>query len=122
MYTYQCELDRVIDGDTVDVGIDLGFDVWIKQRVRLYGLDAPETRTRDLEEKKQGLLAKAFVEEFFRGSGPFTVKTQLGDRRGKYGRVLGTFYDTSLAGLTAGNLNASLLDQELAKLYMGGKR
>ena len=61
MYEYKCKVVRVVDGDTVDVDIDLGFDVWLsKQRVRLYGVDTPESRTRDKEEKKYGLRAKAF--------------------------------------------------------------
>ena len=63
MYQYNCRIVRVVDGDTVDVDIDLGFDVWLKkQRIRLYGVDTPESRTRDLEEKKHGLMAKKFVE------------------------------------------------------------
>ena len=65
MYEYKCRIDRVIDGDTVDVDIDLGFGVWLrKERVRMYGIDTPESRTRDLEEKKYGLAAKAFVLAF----------------------------------------------------------
>ena len=65
MYEYKCTILRVVDGDTVDVDIDLGFGVWMrKQRIRLYGIDTPESRTRDLEEKKYGLLAKRFVEGF----------------------------------------------------------
>ena len=63
MYEYKCTIDRVVDGDTVDVDIDLGFGVWLKkQRIRLYGIDTPESRTRDLEEKKYGNAAKAFVQ------------------------------------------------------------
>ena len=62
MYEYPCKIIRVIDGDTVDVDIDLGFAVWLKkQRIRLYGVDTPESRTSDKEEKKYGLKAKAFV-------------------------------------------------------------
>ena len=65
MYEYSCRIVRVVDGDTVDIDIDLGFDVWLKkQRIRLYGVDTPESRTRDLEEKKHGLIAKKFVEEY----------------------------------------------------------
>ena len=65
MYQYNCKIVKVVDGDTVDVDIDLGFDVWLKkQRIRLYGVDTPESRTRDLEEKKYGLAAKAFVESY----------------------------------------------------------
>ena len=64
MFEYNCKIVRVVDGDTVDVDIDLGFDVWLKkQRIRLYGVDTPESRTRDLEEKKYGFAAKAVVEK-----------------------------------------------------------
>ena len=66
MYEYRCRIDRVVDGDTVDVDIDLGFGVWLrKERVRMYGIDTPESRTRDLEEKKYGLVHKKFVLDFF---------------------------------------------------------
>ena len=64
-FVYQAELDRVVDGDTVDVVLDLGFDVKLhKQRVRLHGIDTPESRTRDLEEKEKGLAAKEFCKGF----------------------------------------------------------
>ena len=66
MYEYSCKIVRVVDGDTVDVDIDLGFGVWRhKERIRLHGIDTPESRTRDLEEKKFGLLAKAQVKHFY---------------------------------------------------------
>ena len=62
MHQYRCQILRVVDGDTVDIDIDLGFGVWMrKQRVRLYGVDTPESRTRDLEEKKFGMMAKKYV-------------------------------------------------------------
>ncbi len=62
MYEYRCKVIRVVDGDTVDIDIDLGFGVWLhKERVRIYGIDTPESRTRDKEEKKFGLMAKEFV-------------------------------------------------------------
>ena len=63
MYTYRAKLIRVIDGDTIDAIIDLGFDVWVKKRIRLNGIDAPETRTKNLTEKEHGLKTKAFLEE-----------------------------------------------------------
>ena len=91
MYEYRCKVTRVVDGDTVDVDIDLGFGVWMhKERIRLYGIDTPESRTRDLEEKKYGLLAKQQIESFMpRGSMQplLTVK----DKAGKFGRILGKF-------------------------------
>ena len=91
MYEYKIKLVRVIDGDTVDVDIDLGFGVWMrKQRIRLYGIDTPESRTRDLEEKKYGLLAKRFVEGFL-AKGSTAVLVTEKDSKGKFGRILGKF-------------------------------
>ena len=82
MYEYRCKIVRIIDGDTGDVDIDLGFGVWLhKERIRLYGIDTPESRTRDLEEKKYGLLAKQQIESFMpRGSMQtlVTVKDKAG--------------------------------------------
>ena len=66
MYEYKCKVTRVVDGDTVDIDIDLGFGVWLhKERVRIYGIDTPESRTRDKVEKRFGLLAKEFVKGFW---------------------------------------------------------
>ena len=90
MFEYNAVVVKVVDGDTVDVDIDLGFSVWLKkQRVRLYGLDTPESRTRDKEEKKYGLLAKAKVLEHCPIGSKIKVKTQKGKSKGKYGRILG---------------------------------
>ena len=91
MYEYSCRIVRVVDGDTVDIDIDLGFDLWLKkQRIRLYGVDTPESRTRDLEEKKYGLAAKVFVENHLPVGSKQTLRTRLDDR-GKFGRILGEF-------------------------------
>ena len=91
MYEYSCRIVRVVDGDTVDIDIDLGFDRWLKkQRIRLYGVDTPESRTRDLEEKKYGLAAKKFVEKRLPIGSKQTLRTKLDDR-GKFGRILGEF-------------------------------
>jgi len=89
MYEYSAELVRVIDGDTVDCVLDLGFDIRYKCRIRLKGINTPETRTRDLEEKKRGLAAKDRVIELFNDQKTFIIKTEL-DKKGKYGRILGT--------------------------------
>ena len=92
MYEYRCKITRVVDGDTVDVDIDLGFGVWLhKERVRIYGIDTPESRTRDLEEKKYGLAAKEFVKEFVRdkGGSNIVLRTRKYDAKGKFGRILG---------------------------------
>ena len=95
MFEYNCKIVRIVDGDTVDVDIDLGFDVWLKkQRIRLYGVDTPESRTRDLEEKKYGFAAKAFVENYLPVGSKQTLRTRLDDR-GKFGRILGEFVLTT---------------------------
>mgnify|MGYP001185340538 FL=1 len=95
MYEYSCRIVRVVDGDTVDIDIDLGFDLWLKkQRIRLYGVDTPESRTRDLEEKKYGFAAKAFVENHLPVGSKQTLRTRLDDR-GKFGRILGEFVLTT---------------------------
>ena len=77
MYEYRCKVVKVIDGDTVDVDIDLGFGVWLhKERVRMFGIDTPESRTRDLEEKKFGLAAKQFLTDMLDDDGGIILKTQ----------------------------------------------
>lgn len=89
LYNYKCELVRVVDGDTVDVDIDLGFGTWLRnERVRLSGIDAPESRTSDLVEKIFGQAATAKVEDFFT-EGPVILLSQ--DFKGKFGRILGDF-------------------------------
>ena len=91
MYEYRCKIIRVVDGDTVDVDIDLGFGVWMhKERIRLHGIDTPESRTRDLEEKKYGLLAKEQIESFMPIGSMQTLVT-VKDKVGKFGRILGKF-------------------------------
>jgi micrococcal nuclease len=91
MYEYRCKIVKIIDGDTVDVDIDLGFGVWMhKERVRLYGIDTPESRTRDLDEKKYGLIAKDMITKFMPLGSTQTLITQK-DKSGKYGRILGKF-------------------------------
>lgn len=91
MYEYRCKILRIVDGDTVDVDIDLGFGVWIhKERVRLAGIDTPESRTRDLTEKAFGLAAKQFVKDLLPIGSQQIIKTQK-DKTGKFGRILGDF-------------------------------
>ena len=91
MHEYNCTIRRVVDGDTVDVDIDLGFDTWLhNERVRLYGIDTPESRTRDLEEKKAGLFAKKVVLHYLPEGSQQILRTYK-DKVGKYGRVLGEF-------------------------------
>jgi|TARA_B100000242_G_scaffold53991_1_gene32422 micrococcal nuclease len=112
MYEYRCKLVKVIDGDTIDVDIDLGFGVWLKkERVRLVGIDTPESRTRDLEEKKYGLAAKEFLIKWT-GAGELRLKTQK-DKTGKFGRILGELwtFDT--------NINQKMIEEHHAVAYEG---
>ena len=90
MYEYSCEVERIVDGDTIDVILDLGFDILYKSRVRLYGIDTPESRTRNLDEKARGKLASAFLENAINKAEQVIIRTKLKDSRGKFGRVLGT--------------------------------
>lgn len=116
MYRYRAIVIKVIDGDTVDVDLDLGFDVWLrKQRVRLYGIDTPESRTRDLEEKKFGLLAKNFILEHCPIGSEIIVQTHKDDARGKFGRILGELIveDGTL------NLNKHMISEHMAVEYFG---
>ena len=116
LFHYQAEITRVVDGDTVDAFIDLGFDLHTKQRVRLFGINTPECRTRDLEEKKRGFAAKAFVVQTLKkNKNKCVIKTRL-DKKGKFGRVLGTLY------VNDKNLNSMLVNEGHAERYYGGKR
>ena len=116
MYEYAIkEIVKVVDGDTIDIIIDLGFDLSKKERVRLAGIDAPESRTRDLEEKKMGLETKDFLTrrlEDGKTSG-LRVKTE---KDGKYGRMLGWIY----CGET--NVNTEMVDRGYAWFYNGGSK
>lgn len=96
MYTYRCKILRVVDGDTVDVDIDLGFGVWMhKERVRMMGIDTPESRTRDLEEKAFGVASKERLKELLPIGSMQVLKTEIDksgeDAKGKFGRILGDF-------------------------------
>ena len=96
MYDYKCKLDRVVDGDTVDLNVNLGFDIWVKKRVRLYGIDAPESRTRDLEEKKLGIAATVALKELLDDAirlhnGTIRLESKIYERD-KFGRVLGILH------------------------------
>ena len=113
MYEYSCKIVKVIDGDTADVDIDLGFGVWLKkQRIRFYGIDTPESRTRDLEEKKYGLMAKEMVLAHLPIGSTQILRTHK-DGVGKYGRILGSF----VVGDTT--LNQMLIDTHNAVAYFG---
>ena len=114
MYEYRCKVVHIVDGDTVDVDIDLGFGVWMKkQRIRLYGIDTPESRTRDLEEKKYGLAAKKFLTGMLDDEAGITLKTYK-DKEGKFGRILGELWYGR-----EHNINQLLVDNHHAVRYHG---
>ena len=113
MYEYACKVKRVVDGDTVDVILDLGFDVSYSCRVRLYGIDTPESRTRDKDEKARGKMAGAFLEEAIEDGEKVVIQTKLKDSRGKYGRDLG---DVDVDGV---NINKLMVKCHLAVAYHG---
>ena len=116
-YGYSCKLDRVVDGDTCDALIDLGFNTWVKKRIRFKGVDTWECRTRDLDEKKKGLAAKAFTKNLLENSddGKFALRSH---GVGKYGRVLGELF---VKGETK-SINDLLLENGHAYEYDGGKK
>ena len=113
MFEYNCKMVRVVDGDTVDVDIDLGFGVWLrKQRIRLYAIDTPESRPSDDVEKVYGLAAKDFLIKWT-NAGDLTLKT-FKDGKGKFGRILGELW----FGKTH-NINQLLVDNHHAVRYHG---
>ena len=121
-YIYRGKLERVVDGDTIDALIDVGFDIWIKKRIRYSGIDTWESRTRDLAEKAKGLEAKArnkeLLMEVSSKSGYFRLKSY---GVGKYGRVLGEIYIEDKEGKQY-NINKTLISEGHAYIYEGGKK
>ena len=107
---------KVIDGDTVDVEIDLGFDLTKKERVRLGGIDTPESRTRVLEEKKLGLQAKDYLKSLIMNADKLIVRTE---KDGKFGRMIGYLYMNPDATVS---LNQMLIDEGFAWMYDGGTK
>ena len=117
MYTYKIKkIVRVIDGDTVDVLIDLGFDLTKLERVRLAGIDTPESRTKDLAEKHMGYEAKAYLTELLDAADDLIVKTE---KDGKFGRMLGWFYNNKFSQYS---INEQLIDEGYAWKYDGGSK
>jgi micrococcal nuclease len=121
MYEYRVKILKVVDGDTVDVDIDLGFGVWLRgERVRLYGIDTPESRTRDKEEKIYGLAAKQFLKDKLRGD--ITLRTYK-DGKGKFGRILGEFWIKDAEGHpvfeSVTNINQLMVEEYHAAPYHG---
>ena len=113
MYQYKIKrIHRIIDGDTIDVEIDLGFGITLSHRVRLKDIDAAETRTKDLKEKAEGLMAKEWLEKELSKPGEWIIETTKDD---KYGRILGTLY---LVGEPV-TVNERMLNDGIARPYLG---
>ena len=111
-YSYRVKsIVKIIDGDTFDCIMDLGFDVLLEARVRMYGIDTPESRTRDLEEKKFGLLAKDWLIEHLNDD--IVISTELDNEKGKFGRVLGTVWAEGT------NINEKMIEEHMAVRYHG---
>lgn len=116
MYEYRVKkVTGVVDGDTIDVDIDLGFNVSFSQRVRLAGIDTPESRTKDLNEKKLGLEVKEWLKSKLKDAEDVVIKTELPDSSEKYGRILGWLYVKG----TEKSLNQIMIDEGYAWSYMG---
>jgi len=113
MYEYNCTVTRVVDGDTIDVILDLGFSVLHKCRVRLYGIDTPESRTKDEDEKARGKLAAKYLEDSINNGTEIILRSKLKDSKGKYGRVLGEIIVDNI------NINQSMIEKYLAVQYTG---
>ena len=132
MYIYEAKVIRVIDGDTIDALIDIGFSVWVKKRIRFYGINTPESRTKDLIEKQKGLASKErLIELLETNENKFKIKSH---GVGKYGRCLGelfipgienqlneSFYNSEYEGYEV-NINQQLVTEGYATEYMGGSR
>tara|TARA_R100000541_G_scaffold41481_1_gene48936 strand:+ start:238 stop:672 length:435 start_codon:yes stop_codon:yes gene_type:complete len=113
MYEYGCKVTRVVDGDTIDVDLDLGFDIIYKCRVRLYGIDTPESRTRNKDEKVRGKLAAKFLQDAISNGKNVILQTQLKDSKGKFGRVLASVLVDGI------NINQQMVTNHLAVRYEG---
>ncbi len=113
MYEYGCTVTRVVDGDTIDVVLDLGFSILHKCRVRLYGIDTPESRTRDKDEKARGKLAAKYLGDAIHNGTKVVLRSKLKDSKGKYGRVLGEVIVDDI------NINVSMIEGYLAVAYHG---
>ena len=116
LYHYRAKVRRVVDADTIDVILDLGFDLHMEARIRFAGINAPESRTRDLVEKQKGLESKRFVEDWLGNCDAVIVQTQL-DKKGKFGRILGNILNGEGACL-----NDEMISLGHATPYDGGKR
>ena len=116
-YIYKIKVTRVVDGDTIDAEIDLGFDLKLNKRIRLYGINTPETRTRDKEEKKRGLAAKKFLQQIVdEQEGVLFLKSL---DQGKVGRCIGVLFERDFDDQS---INDVLVQEGHAVEYFGGKR
>jgi len=119
MFDYMVKVERVVDGDTIDVKIDLGFDIHHSARVRMMGIDTPESRTRNLEEKAMGLASKARLKELLKGK---KVKLECSkEGKGKFGRILADVVTIDKEGNEI-NVNDQLCKEGHARPYSGGKK
>ena len=118
MFDYRCKVTRVVDGDTIDVNIDLGFAIWHKVRVRMLGIDTPEKRTRNKAEKILGLASTARLKALLKGN---KIEIECSKEKGKFGRVLGIVWATDKEGNRI-NCNSQLCVEGHARPYFGGKK
>ena len=117
MYHYPCKIIKVVDGDTVDVDIDLGFGVWMKnQRIRMYGIDAPESRTSNQTEKVYGVASKRFLEGMCDDKNGLVLRTHK-DKKGKFGRILGELWRTT--DYADQSINEYMIEKYHAVRYFG---
>ena len=117
MYHYPCKIIKIVDGDTVDVDIDLGFGVWMRnQRIRMYGIDAPESRTSNQTEKVYGVASKRFLEGMCDDKNGLVLRTHK-DKKGKFGRILGELWRTT--DYADQSINEYMIEKYHAVRYMG---
>ena len=120
MYTYKCTVTRIIDGDTIDVDIHLGFNVILnKQRIRLMGIDTPGSRTRNLEEKARGLISKQYMVDKCPVGSNITLHSL---DRGKFGRILGEIWEDGVDATSIEPLNKRMCQEGFAVEYYGGSK
>ena len=107
------KVTKVVDGDTIDVIMDMGFDIMYKSRVRLFGIDTPESRTRNKDEKVRGLLAKKYLQEALKAGNKLSIKTYKDNETGKFGRILGDVF------IDGKSINAQMVKDFMAVPYTG---
>jgi micrococcal nuclease len=118
-YIYRIkEIHKIVDGDTIDASIDLGFDISLEKRIRLAGVDTPESRTTDLKEKAMGLESKEWLKKKLEGAKDIIIKTELPDSTEKYGRIIGHLF----INRQETSLNNQMIDEGYALAYDGGTK